>query len=172
MAFSANTARGSGLVSCRLSPKNLLSIFLTNSPVSQPTSPYQSHKYNSAVASGDSSLTLREEPKAGSAELLPQPDTQLLSEHKRGLLQRIQSDRDILRVQQTIHGSPACPHLSRHLNLGQSLFPHLLLNLEGEHTLSSDCFRSGEHVLLLKKIVKISAKMFAFHICNLPSAIL
>ena len=36
--------------------------------------------------------------KFGSPELLPQSDIQLLSEHKRGLLQRIQSDRDILWV--------------------------------------------------------------------------
>jgi len=95
--------------------------------------------------------------KRGSSELLPQSDTQLLPEHKSGLLQCIQSDRDILWVQQTIHGSPACPHPGRHLNLGQSPFPHLLLDLEGEHTLSSDRFRLGEHVLLMKKNVKISA---------------
>ena len=97
-----------------------------------------------------------------SAELLPQSDTQLLSERKCGLLQRIQSDRDIFRVQQTIHGSPACPHLSRHLNLGQSLFPHLLLDLEGEHTLSSDCFAPASKSCSLRKSSKFPPRCLFF----------
>jgi hypothetical protein len=37
-----------------------------------------------------------------SARILPKPDAQLLPEHKCGLLQRIQRDRDIRRVQQTV----------------------------------------------------------------------
>jgi len=107
-----------------------------------------------------------------STNTLPQPDTQLFPQHKRNLLQRIQRDRYILRVQQTIHGRPARSHLGRHLNFGQSFSPHLLLDLEGEHTLGSYCLCPGEHILLPKKIIKSATVMFAFHTFDLPCATL
>src|SRR5208337_4221112 len=55
---------------------------------------------------------------------------------------------------------------SSHFQLSQLLFFHFRFNLEGKYAFGCNSLHTGKQLLLPKTIVKITTKMFAFHIIS------